>query len=132
MVQAGLKSCKNDYCPFCHEAHQCDKTCMFACAAGAPPNGGHRLLQALLGLQPWTEANEIAHGFSDSCPLGDLAARCGRGMRAPALRASLPLSLPGSDLSDTLDQFETLAEGVAHVGWTAWKASAARPATTSN
>jgi hypothetical protein len=29
--------CLQDYCPFCKEAHQCDKTCSYPCRVSGEP-----------------------------------------------------------------------------------------------
>ena len=73
-IAAGAKSCDEDYCELCPEAHTCDHTCGLPCAGGigGPPgsagDGGHRL-RLLAELGGWSSALDNATG---TCPLEDL------------------------------------------------------------
>eukprot|EP01052_Picozoa_sp_SAG31_P007415 SAG31_NODE_354_length_17223_cov_18.708771_1_plen_576_part_00 len=68
-VAAGIKTCENDLCELCPEAHTCDHTCELPCAepTGASDDAsGHRLLAEGAHIGGW------AGGLADmtaTCPL---------------------------------------------------------------
>eukprot|EP01052_Picozoa_sp_SAG31_P025668 SAG31_NODE_2264_length_6057_cov_6.828634_2_plen_781_part_00 len=82
MISSGFKSCAEDYCELCPEAHSCDGACQFPCGPG-DTNGGHRMQRILAEIGGWASA---LVEYSVACPLEQLheriqevdAACCGR------------------------------------------------------
>jgi hypothetical protein len=75
MINAGMKSCKVDYCEICPEAHSCDHECGLPCAGGEDTwaGGGHRrFLRFLAEIEQWTSQ---LGSMTLSCPLDTLQDR---------------------------------------------------------
>eukprot|EP01050_Picozoa_sp_SAG11_P023653 SAG11_NODE_4812_length_1758_cov_1.509946_2_plen_178_part_00 len=74
MIESGLKTCKDDYCIVCAEAHSCDHECGFPCAAGVGRGAGGHNRRTLAEMGGWiSTVDRLEAGFR--CPLETLRGR---------------------------------------------------------